>query len=191
MNEVNWALVGVTFLLAILTGWYAIEMRRSIGRMDREHKERMRPILTFQLIPWAPGVVKLRIQNTGDGPARSVAGKIESTFIGSGSEAINWSYPLLSPNKYEEFHVPLPTGMERAEGFDMTTVRSKVSQVKAVFNYESILGHPYKLEDSIDIQRITQDWLDSKMLVTRDHPDRLLPRIARALEDLARKVDNK
>lgn len=183
MSE-TWALVGATILLFAAACWYATETRRIVHRMDIEREDKARPVLTSQLIPWAPGLVKLRIQNVGGGPARNVAGKIESVFIDSGSETINWSYPLLNPDKYEEFHIPLPTSIERTKGFDLKTIKSKVSQVKAVFNCESMSGHPYKLEDSIDIQRITQDWLDSRMLATEDHPDRLLPRIAKALDEL-------
>jgi len=183
MNE-TWALVGATILLFAAACWYAAETRRMVRRMDIEREEKIRPVLTFQLIPWAPGLIKLRIKNVGSGPAKDIAGKIESVFIGSGSEAINWSYPLLDPDRYEEFHIPLPTGIDRTKGFDSKTVKSKVSQIKTIFAYKSILGIPYKLEDSIDIQEVTKDWLDSKMLVTQDHPDRLLPRIAKALDEL-------
>jgi hypothetical protein len=186
MNE-TWALVGATILLAAITCWYATDTHRIIIRMDREREERIRPILTFQLISWAPGLVKLRIQNVGSGPAKDVTGKIESILASSGSESINWSYPLLTSDKYEEFHIPLPMGIDRKEGFKLATVRSNVSQVKAIFTYKSILGISYKLEDSIDIQKVTEDWLGSKMLVTQDHPDRLLPRIAKALEQLVSK----
>jgi hypothetical protein len=177
-----------TIVLAAMTCWYAVDTHRIVRRMDIEREERIRPILTFQLVPWGPGLIKLRIQNVGSGPAKDVAGKVESILVSSGSESINWSYPLLTTDKYEEFHIPLPADMEHAEGFMLAEVRSKVSQVKAIFTYKSISGVPHKLEDSIDIQKVTQDWLDSKMLMTRDRPERLLPRIAKALEDLASKA---
>jgi hypothetical protein len=186
MNE-TLALVGATILLAAITFWYAFDTHRIIGHMDSEREERICPILTFQLIPWAPGIIKLRIQNVGSGPAKDVVGEIESVLVSSGSESISWSYPLLTTDKYEEFHIPLPADMERTEGFMLAEVRSKVSQVKAIFTYKSISGVQYKLEDSIDIQKVTQDWLDSKMLVTRDHPEQILPRIANALEQMANK----
>ena len=190
MNEVNWALAGVTFLLAAITGWYAFEMRRSVGRMDKEREEMHRPVLTFQLIPWLPGVVKLRIQNVGSGAASGIEGTLQ-TVSNKGTFGWSWSYPVLGPGKYEEFgiQIRLDTGYKAC--FDVDKIRSTVTEVKAELTYKSVSGHQYKLEDSIQIQKVTEDWLQSKMMITQDHPDRLLPRIARALEDIARKADNR
>lgn len=39
MTEANWALVGVTITLVLLTAWYATETHRTVKRMDREREE--------------------------------------------------------------------------------------------------------------------------------------------------------
>lgn len=178
MTEATWTLVGVTLLLAILTGWYAYEAHR-------ERVERNRPVLTFQLVSWAPGIIKLRIQNAGNGAASNIQGKIES-ILNEGTESVPWSYVLLCSGKYEEFGFPMPSGSTTQDRFSLDTIKSKVIKVNARFTYKSVLGQTYILEDSIRVQQLTDDWLASKMLVTEDHPDRLLPRIAKALDDLAK-----
>ncbi len=72
MTEASWVLVGVTIVLVLLTAWYATETHRTVKRMDREREETSRPVLTLQLIPWQPQLLKLRIQNVGNGPAVGV-----------------------------------------------------------------------------------------------------------------------
>jgi hypothetical protein len=109
MNEAAWALVGVTFILAVLTGWYAFEAHR-------ERVERNRLILTFQLIPWEPGIVKLRIQNAGNSAASNIKGTIESMLY-TGTASISWSYTVLASGKYEEFGFPMPADAKTEEHF--------------------------------------------------------------------------
>ncbi|MGD0355204.1 MAG: hypothetical protein ABSB31_07170 [Dehalococcoidia bacterium] len=181
MNEATWALVGVTFILTILTGWYAYEAYR-------ERAERNRPVLTFQLISWAPRIVKLRIQNVGNGAASNIKGTIES-ILNDGIASVPWSYSLLASGKYEEFGFPMPAGTATQDRFRLDTIKSKIIEVNANFTYKSVLGQSYLLQDSIKVQQLTDDWLSSKMLVTEDHPDRLLPHIAKALDGIAKALD--
>ena len=185
MTEVSWALVGVTSVLAILTGWYAIEMRRTVNRMDRAREEVSRPVLAFQVIPWQPQLLNLRIQNVGGGPAVGVKGTIEAR-LKPGSANIPWSYPLLGAGKYEDFGFPAPPDSGTEERFGLHAIRAKVIEVRADFVYKSVAGCEYELKDSIQIQQLTDDWLASRMMVTQDHPERMWPRIAKALEDLVR-----
>jgi len=60
MTEANWALVGVTIVLFVLTAWYAPETYRTVKRMDREREETSRLVLTLELILWQPQLLKLR-----------------------------------------------------------------------------------------------------------------------------------
>jgi hypothetical protein len=78
MTEADWALVGVTAVLVLITFWYATETHRTVSRMDRQREEMSRPVLTFQLVPWQANLVKLRIQNVGSGPAIKVIGTVQT-----------------------------------------------------------------------------------------------------------------
>ena len=190
MTEASWALVGVTIILVLLTAWYATETHRTVKRMDREREEMSCPILTLQLIPWQPKLLKIRIQNVGNGSAMSVKG-VSETVMKSGSVSAPWSYPLLGSGKYEEFGFPMPPGASNKEHFGLDEIRSEVIEVRADFTYKSVSGCQYELKDSIQIQHVTDDWIASRMMTTQDHPERILPRIAKALEDLAKKSNNK
>lgn len=186
MEGTSWALVSITAVLVIITGWYATEMRRTVRRMDREYEGRFRPILTFQLIPWRPNLLKLRIQNVGYGPAVDIKGTIES-IIHSGSASFSWSYPLLVAGKYEEFGFPMPDDASKEARFNLDAIRHNVKEVRAQLTYNSISGKQYELQDSIQIGEITNSWAKSRMMVTQDHPERIIQRIAEALETIARK----
>lgn len=185
MDEM-WPLVGVTIVLVILTGWYAVENHRMVKRMDREREEFSRPVLTLQLIPWKAKLLKIRIQNVGKGLAVGINGVIESVRK---SELVStpWSYPLLDNGKYEEFGFPVPPTASEKERHGLDEIRSEVIEVKAGFVYESVYGHKYEMKDCIDIQQITDDWIYSRMMTTEDHPERILPRIAKALDKIAEK----
>ena len=122
----------------------------------------------------------MRIQNVGLGAAFGVVGKIEADTK-SGIISTPWSYPVLGVDKYEEFGVPVS---DNKREFDFNAIRLNVTKMGAKFTYKSISGVEYRLEDSIDVQKLAADWVVSQMLVTQDHPDRIMPRIAKAIEDL-------
>ena len=48
----NIALVIVTFVLVVITAWYALETHRMVRGMNQEREEMHRPLLTLQLVPW-------------------------------------------------------------------------------------------------------------------------------------------
>jgi len=190
MIDANWVLAGVTFILVLLTGWYATEMRRTVKRMDRQLEEMSRPYLTFQLVPWQPQLLKLRVQNVGNGPAMHIAGTIESV-MDSGSTSVHWGYPMLAAGKYEEFGFPVPSGSSNDERFRLDSIKAKINEVRAEFVYNSASGCQYELKDTIQVKQVTEDWASSRMMATQDHPERILPRIAKALEDLAKNLPSR
>ncbi len=186
MAEASWAVVGVTFVLALLTGWYAWATHQIVRRMDRQQEEMVRPWLTFEMVPWQPNLLKLRVGNVGPGSALNIKGEIRASLKNGESVAVPWSYHLLPPNKYEEFGFPMPADAPNDARFRLGEINKRVATTEAHFTYSSVSGYQYKLDDAIPVERITSDWINSRMLATEDHPDRLLPRIAKALEDLAK-----
>jgi hypothetical protein len=189
MDVATWVLAVVTLVLAGATGWFAYDNHQVLKRMDREREDRISPVITLQLIAWDARLLKLRIQNVGTGAALEIKGKIQSIFIGDSSRSIDWSYPLLAPDKYEELPIPMPEDVPREKHFDWNSIRPVVDLIKADFEYKSISGLSYRRADTIKIQEVTQGWIDSRMLVTRDHPERLMPRIAKTLEDIAKALE--
>jgi hypothetical protein len=187
MNAGNWIQVAVTIILVGITVWYAWETRRIVKNMERDREELHRPLLTFQLISWQPRLLKLRIQNVGSGVAVQVEGEIKS-ILKDGAASIPWSYPLLAGGNFEEFGFPMPPGASHNDAFGLDSIKDKIVEVRAQFKYKSTNGKSYELNTSIHIQKITEDWLASKMLVTQDHPDRIMPRIAKTLEKIEEKL---
>jgi len=109
--------------------------------MDREREDRTRPLLAFALIPWGSKALKLRVANLGPGPAFGIAGEIEAG-CGTGSVTLPWSYPVLSPGKYEEFGIPAPPGASSTDRFDLDAIRERADVLRADLTYSSAAGVP-------------------------------------------------
>lgn len=176
-------LIAVTFVLVCITGWYAWETRLIVKNMERDREAMHRPFLSFQVISWDAATLKLRIQNVGGGPAFGIEGKIESRTK-DGVDSFLWTYPFLGANKYEEFGFPAPEGSKAEDRFRFEKISESIFDVRAIFKYSASSGRVYELNDSIPIAKVTKDWVDSKMLVTADHPDRIMPRIAKTMEEI-------
>jgi hypothetical protein len=184
MAEATWSLVAVTFLLALGAAWYAAETHRVVDRMDKEREARERPMLALHLVPWQGQLVKLRIQNVGPGAAFRISGAIEGRSE-SNSLSFPWSYELLAPGKYEEFGAPAleEDGSEGRHRLDK--IRERFETIRAKFTYEAGMGKAYELDQTINVRTIANDWLEARMMATQDHPERLGPRIAKALDKIA------
>jgi hypothetical protein len=183
MNIGDWIQLTITILLVGITGWYAWETRRIVRNMERDREEIHRPLLILQLISWEAHLLKLRIQNVGGGGAIGIEGKLESKNK-EGSNVVSWSYPVLCSNQFEEFGFPVPEGGSKKDQFELESIKDRVVEIKADFIYKSTYGINYELKDSIPIQKVTQDWIESHMLATQDHPERIMPRIAKTLEKI-------
>jgi copper chaperone CopZ len=184
MDAGNSIQLALTIVLVGITAWYANETRRIVNRMDREREEMRRPELALQLVPWQATLLKLRIQNVGAGPAFDVKGEIVAeTKLGIAT--IPWSYNLLNVGKYEEFGIPVS---DKKCEHDYNIIKAAVKKVRATFTYNSSSGIEYTLDDLINIQELTDDWIESQMLATQDHPDRIMPRIAKTLEEIKNKI---
>lgn len=179
--------LALTVVLAGLTGWYAWETRRMVKNMELDREEQLRPILVFEAIPWQANLIKLRIQNVGNGAALDIAGTIKTTTKTGEEIVIPWSYSALCSQKYEEFGVPMPKGAEHTDKFKFEKIYEKVTEVHADLVYQSIYHANYELCQSIGLSSLLNDWGASGMLATEDHPERIMPRIAKALENIAKK----
>lgn len=184
MTEAEIAILVVTSVLVVVALWYAAETRRIVNRMDRQLEATTKPILVFSVIPWQARAVKLRIANAGPGPAHEIEGLVEASGDGA-HEKFKWSYPVLMPGKYEEFGFPSAPGASSEERFRIDKITGRFSLVRADLSYSSGSGRKYSLQQSIDVSRLTSDWIESRMMATQDHPERLTPRIAKALESIA------
>ena len=192
MEVATWALFVATIVLVFVGIWYTTETRRIVKRMDREREALTAPLLTLQIIPWGPQILKLRVQNLGSGPAINIRGHIRARTQ-QGSRSTPWSYPVLGPGHYEEFGFPeddtlAPEERVAGERFNLEAIRATYVEVQGDFTYKSSFGREYELDDVIDVQAVTEEWIESRMMATQDHPDRILPRIAKALEEISRQA---
>lgn len=187
MTGATWGLVGVTFLLVLVAGWYAWETRRLVDRTDKEREARERPMLAVHLVPWEAQLMKLRIQNVGPGAAFEISGAIEGVSAGR-SLSFPWAYPLLAPGKYEEFGFPTADKDDRQGRFQVDKIRERFETIRAKFTYKAGTGKEYELDKTINIRDITDAWLEARMMATQDHAERLGPRIAKALDKMADSV---
>jgi hypothetical protein len=176
--------VTLTIVLILITAWYAYETRRIVAKMDQDREALTRPVLVFSLVPWTANNVKLRVENVGVGPALGITGMI-SSLVDEQTLSVAWQYPCLTSGKFEEFGIPIPGGKRE---FQFEAVRNRIQQIGATLEYVSAGGKKYQLESAIKIKEVTDSWIESHMLATEDHPDRIWPRIAKAVENVAKKI---
>ena len=178
-------MVGITGVIALLSIGVFWHNHKIIRRMDLQREESSRPNLVFQLLPWRPGLVKLRIENVGAGPAIDVLGTITGENKHGKPASFEWDYPVLGPGKYEEFGLP-PSQATGEERFRLERIRERLKAVGAEFTYTSGSKKKYVLSQTIEIEPLTSSWLESRMMATEDHPERLIPRIAEGIEAIAK-----
>jgi hypothetical protein len=124
----------------------------------------------------------LRVQNTGGGAAFNVDVSISAVVDGQKIE-VPWKHGALQLAAYEEFGVPHPPEASQVS-FNIDWLREHVSDVRVQGNYQASTGKVYTINQPLHLREVTDSWIESRMLVTADHPDRLGPRIAKTLEDI-------
>ncbi len=106
---------------------------------------------------------------------------------------MNWKYSAMRVGYFEEFGIPIPEDEsgEWTESFKNDEIRAKVSKITVDSSYQATTGEQYEDTEVIDVAAITSSWIAKKMMATEDHPERLVPRIARALEKISKQIETK
>lgn len=189
MSAGVWVQAIATVILVIMTGLYVRESRQMVKNMEREREEMHRPILIFQMLYWwASMELVLRIQNVGSGAAVDVEGTIESRLKAGGPVLFRWGRKLLCAGQYQDLSIPMTKATRKEDRLSVERIQESVVDVRTKLKYKSTIGVEYELDDTKAIEKVTKIMDEAGMsqeLVHGDDTERVMSRIAGALEEIA------
>lgn len=140
------ALIVATFILVGITGYYAVQTRKTVKVLEKTAELSVRPQLKGTLQPIGPVNLDLMIKNIGNGSAIRV--ELSYWLEGCDQTKRNWTKPLMSPNDYDTFIIPITEDKNEA---NMYYFKNNKTIIRIVGKYYDILSNEHKIDDSIDI----------------------------------------
>lgn len=139
-------LVIVTAVLTVLTGFYAFQTKRTVQVMEKAARMEFLPMIKGHLPMKGPVNLDFRISNVGKGPASDV--RVNFTVIGRNTVTRTWRQPLLIPNGFQDFFIPISENEEKSDVpyFEDNKTRIEISAL-----YKDILGNEHSSKEEIDI----------------------------------------
>lgn len=98
-------LVIVTGILVILTGFYAIQTKKTVKVLEKTARMEFLPKIKGHVNMIGPVNIDFRISNVGKGSASDV--RVNFTFIGQHTVERTWTQPLMKPNDFQDFFIPI------------------------------------------------------------------------------------
>ena len=164
----NLILIIVTTVYVILTWGMVREMRRAREAENEPH-------LVAALIPFGPLNVKLRIYNTGPGPALSIEAAIYLEPAHDTERRI-WHHPALLSGAHEDFRLP---GGEYA----LEALASKYDKLVVDMHWRDTFKRSHHARYDIDFKKQKEGWFKVGLLVP---PDDLLIQVGKIKDELSK-----
>jgi|SRR5687767_6959199 len=95
----------ITAILAILTGFYAIQTKKTVTVLEKTARMEFLPKIKGNIHMIGPTDIDFRISNVGKGPASEV--RVNFRVIGEQTVAREWVQPLMKPNEFQDFFIPI------------------------------------------------------------------------------------
>lgn len=146
IDNTNWGLIVTTLVLAGITGYYAIQTRKTVKAIEESTKATFRPYLNSSIFLDNAIIPLLRITNIGKGAAQNIV--INFSVIerdGSGRESFTH---VLAPNGFIDF--PIPVG-ENQEEMQFEFFRDNQITITGEWNCIDIFGEPFHDAINIDV----------------------------------------
>lgn len=147
-------------ILVIVTTVYVILTWGMVREMRRAREAESEPHLVAALIPFGVLYVKLRIYNTGPGPALNVRASI-SLAPPNGIEARNWQHPALISGAHEDFRLP---GGE----YSLEKLASMHDKLIVALQWYNAFRHTQSAKYEFDFKEQKEGWVQSGLLVPPD-----------------------
>ncbi|GEM_PF-3115470 len=174
-SDYEFWLVFATVLLVAVTGYYAVQTRRTVEQMrksaEAEFLPHLRMSVGFGEGPW----IELFVTNVGKASAIGVQTNFRIQELENSMRT--WTSPLLVSGESVRF--PIPVGKDKRQ----ETIRFfEQQQSTLVFKaeYSDIFGKPYSVSDSIDITKYVKQLSSAPVLLPRTE----LGMIKEALEQI-------
>lgn len=138
----DWAIAGLTAVLVIVTGYYAVQTRRTVDEMHRARTASLRPHFSIGFEHLGARKAFVQVTNVGPGAARNVHLTID---FGPGSAVTAWQTPLLAAGASERFKAP---GAEHS----MDTISEMYERIDLGGTCTDAEGTSIDITDSINVR---------------------------------------
>ena len=165
----------VTLLLVLVTGYYAMQTRRTVSEMRKATVAQFRPHLKLSLDFMGPVSIMMKITNVGRGAALNV----DIRFWTSRNNIKQWSVSVLEAGDYERFFIPTTPGKHRKS---MNYFKQNPTVLKMEGSHTDIPGENHQVEDEIDLTRFVKQVAGVSQLYREPE----LQKIAREIEKMRR-----
>jgi len=175
----------LTFVLVVITGYYAFHTQRMAAEMVRNREQSASPHLVASIAFIGHGEAVVRITNVGQGAA--LDGRLEVVFIRpEGSDlpphAITWTPNVVTPFERSDFYVP--TGYRRV----MADFAEQFPRVSLVGTVHDVLGKEHRVDDQLDVAGYWAQISKERTQLGYDPNELALRRVAAQLEVASRSL---
>lgn len=144
-------------ILILITAAYVLLTWGMVQEMKRAREGENTPQLVATLIPFGRMYVKLRIYNTGHGPAINVEAIIRFEPVGDFKPGL-WLHPALISGAHEDFRLP---GNE----FELDKLASKYDNIVVELRWMNVFKHAQNVKYEFDLKRQKDGWANVGLLV--------------------------
>lgn len=170
----NLILIFVTTAYVILTWRMVVEMRHT-------REEEVKPLLVATLIPFGMGYVKLRIYNTGHGPAINTQALIRLEPEQDAQPGI-WIHSALVAGAHEDFRLP---GSE----FKLEKLAAKYDKVAVELQWMDVDKHKYTDKYAFDLKSQWDGLSNAGLLLRPDDIETQLGKIRDELSNIRKHLE--
>jgi hypothetical protein len=147
-------LVIVTGILAILTGFYAIQTKKTVAVLEKTARMEFLPKIKGHIHMIGPVNIDFRLSNVGKGPASDV--RVNFTVIGQQSVARTWTQPLMKPNEFQDFFISINDENETQSNIPF--FQENETRIELNATYKDILDIDHSSTEIINISEFVNQF---------------------------------
>jgi len=179
VNGEFWLTVA-TFILVIVTAYYAWQTRKTVKVLEASGRQQLRPFLKADLVPLGPTSLCLEISNVGPGAAE----KVKVTFGPEGSER-SWETPILKSGQAYRFFIPVG---QQQDQIGMNYFKGKDFILRVKGEYESVLGEKFNFKDNIDVSKWVEQF-ERTSVIYEEEIEKILVKISNEIEVIRKEIE--
>jgi hypothetical protein len=183
-------LVIVTGILAILTGFYAIQTKKTVAVLEKTARMEFLPKIKGHIHMVGPVNIDFRISNVGKGPAGNV--RVNFTVFGQQTVSRTWTQPLMKPNEFQDFFIPI--NEENQTESNAPFFRNNATRIELSATYSDILDIEHSSTEIINISEFVNQFERTLSVYNEETTTKIsrsLERIGRELQGIKQNLSSK
>jgi hypothetical protein len=148
IDNTNWFLAIITAILAMITGYYAWQTKKSVIALEESTKAQFKPFLKGSIAQIGPAALELQITNIGKGSAEEITVSFGTREF-TGSQR-TWRTELLQPNEHQKCFIPIGERADEVQR-DFNFFGDNQTTIDLNWRCRDILGNPHEQSQTINV----------------------------------------